>query len=1070
MLNNELSPDRQALLEKWRSGQLQKATTTISIRPPGSPVPLSFPQQRQLFLELLHRGTAVNNLSVLLLLKGEFSITALEQSASRILRRHESLRTRFCFRHGLPTPEVVDDACLTFSVVDLQDVHETQQIVKARQLAEKEVLQPFDLTRAPLIRLKLYVLNEKKSLLLVVAHHTVADGWSFGVFLKELTAFYAEIVSGRPASLPDLSTQYSDFAYWQINHQRKAALQSSIDYWKKQLGEELPVLELPADKYRSTRTAFSGGTHSFHIDKHHTKALEKLGRESDSTLFMTLLTVYAVLLHRYSGQSEIIIGTPVANRSLPELEDMIGVFINTLALRVKHSGNVGFREMLQKVRQLCLEAYAHQDLPFEKLVEELKPERDLSRTPVFQAVFNLQNAPMPKVEMPGIEASFLELDRGVSQFDLTLMVTKLDGECHAMVEYNNELFSAQTIATMFRSFQVLLEDVLADPDKSISTLQLLCSEEQHHLIHGLNQTKADYPRHCCVHQLFKEQVGLTPDATAIVCDGKEISYDELNCQANAVARQLQALGIIPGCRVGVRMEKTAALVAALLGVLKAGGTYLPIHPSLPGERIQFMLKDAAVRILLTDSHFQPADENQVEVLQILESFSLKQDDANVQCAVAPDHLAYIIYTSGSTGQPKGVMISHAALVNFLWAMQDRPGIKKEDVLLSVTAISFDIAALELFLPLVVGAKVVIPGKEAMANPVLLTETISHYNVTLMQATPSVWQLLLNSSWTGSPVLKALCGGEGWTRKLADQLLNYVCELWNMYGPTETTIWSSVAQIRKDDDPITIGTPIGNTGLYVLDEKLQPVPRGVIGELYIGGDGLAQGYLNNDDLTREKFITNPFCSEPGARLYKTSDHARYLHDYTIEVLGRTDDQVKIHGHRVELGEIAAVMVQHPAVQNAVAIVRTENNGEKRIVTYYVAKPEASTDINELRDFISQKLPPYMLPSQLIRLEKLPLSPNGKVDRKALPAPAVDDKLPHYTAPRNREEQILVNIWKDVLEVENVGIDDNFFDLGGTSLQSLEIVAKATLSGIPITVENIFEHQTISGLSTHLKSVS
>jgi amino acid adenylation domain-containing protein len=1067
-MNKNLSPAKRALLEKWLHGQANGDAAGIPRRPADSPAPLSFPQRRQLFLELLNRGSAVNNLSVMLLFKGKLAVGVLEQSANRIIERHESLRTQFHFGNGLPVPEVVAGTFIPLPVLDLQHLNAPEQMTTARWLAEKNVLQPFDLTKAPLIRLQLYTLSNDQYLFLVVVHHAVADGWSLGVFLKELTHFYREMSSGHSNPLPALSIQYADYSHWQTGAQSEMVLQASLDYWTKQLGGELPLLELPADGQRSARQTYPGGTHRFIIPKPITEAFERLNREADSTLFMALLTVYAIILHRYSGQDDIIVGTPVANRNRPGLENLIGVFINTLSLRIKLAGNTSFRELLKQVRKLCTEAYAHQDLPFEKIVEALKPQRDLRRTPIFQTVFNLQNSPLPKPHIPGVETSFLEIDRGVSQFDLTLMISKLEGQCHATVEYNNELFTATTIERMFRSYHLLLEAVIARPDELISSLPILSKEEEEYLVNGLNKTGAEFPREKCLHQLFELQVEQTPDAVAIVYNQQATTYLDLNRHANALAEKLQTLGVGPENRVGIWLEKSTDLVVALLGVLKAGGTYVPIQPLLPEERVQFMLKDADVNVLLTAGNSQPLAVDGIPVVNLHDA-SFADGFANLQSTVTPANLAYIIYTSGSTGQPKGVMVSHSALVNFLWSMRQRPGLKKEDVLLSVTSISFDIAALELFLPLLVGATVVLADKEMIANPVSLGQAIPHHKITVMQATPATWQSLLAVGWSGEPGLKALCGGEALTRKLANQLLDRVDELWNMYGPTETTVWSSVQQVQKDGTPITIGKPIANTQLYVLDAHLQPLPVGVAGELHIGGEGLSRGYQNNVLLTKEKFIHDPFSSQPNSRLYRTGDRARYLADLSIEILGRNDDQVKVNGHRVELGEIATVLMQHPAVQKAIALTQTETNGAKQLIAYVVTEQGTIASAGELQDFVRKKLPSYMIPSPIICLEDLPLTPNGKIDRKALPAPKEIRQLPGYMAPRNKTEQLLASIWQDVLEVKSVGINDNFFDLGGASLQSLEMVAKATMLGLPLTVEAIFENQTIAELSAHLKTL-
>lgn len=1068
MSNQELSAAKLALLEKWRKGQLKNSPIGIPPRPADRPIALSFPQRRQLFLELLDRGTAVNNLSTLLQLKGELNLAALEQSASQILARHEILRTRFAFGLGLPVPEVLAEVAIPLPIVDLRELDLEKREGEALRLAEKEVLQPFNLNQAPLMRLKLYLLGNEEHLLLLTVHHTIADGWSLGVFLRELMLFYRAISSGQTAQLPELPIQYGDFAHWQTEDARQEKMQPSLDYWKKQLGGEIPVLELPNDRPRNARQTFSGGTHRFILSTDLTEALEKLSRAEDVTLFMTLLTAFFILLQRYSGQDEVLIGTPIANRNQAELEQLIGVFINTLVLRAHFSGNPSFRELLGQVRDLSLEAYAHQDLPFERLVEVLKPQRDLSRTPLFQVVFNLQNSPLPKLDIPGLETGFVEINRGVSQFDLTLMMSRSDGQCHATVEYNADLFTPGTIARMFQSFHLILERAIAEPDCPIAQLPLITQMEQQHLVYTLNQTQLDFPREKCVHQLFEAQVERTPEAVALMYKESSLSYHELNRRANGLARQLMDLGLGSGVQVGILMEKSLEILVALLAVLKSGGTYVPIHPSFPTERIQFMISDAQVRVLLTNIDSSALEQVNLQVVNLGEDQFLNPIDwPNPQRDSNPDDLAYIMYTSGSTGQPKGVMVPHAALVNFLWSMRLRPGISTEDVLLSVTSISFDIAALELYLPLIVGAKVVIASQEMISNPGLIGQAIEQYQVSIMQATPATWQLLLETGWKGAPKLKALCGGDVLTRNTANQLLLRVGSLWNMYGPTETTIWSSVAQIQPGNAPITIGQAIGNTQLYVLDQHLQILPTGVIGELHIGGEGLAHGYLGRPDLTHERFIPDCFCSEPGARLYKTGDRARYLPDHAIEIMGRTDDQVKINGNRIELGEISTVLMQQPAVQEAIVMTRTEPSGNKRLLAYFVPRQDTVVEVGALREFVRTKLPTYMVPVAFVQLDNLPLTPNGKIDRKALPLPEDVRRLPGYLAPRDEAEQILANIWQDVLNIEQVGVQDNFFDLGGASIQSLQIVAKANMFGFPLRVEHIFEYQSIAELAEQIK---
>ena len=1064
-----LSQAKRALLDKWL--QMEHPVNVVPVipqRPAISTVKISYPQQGRLFLELLNPGTAVNNLSVFLQIKGKLDIVALDKSANQILARHEILRTRFSFGLGIPTADISNDLKITISIINLKKFDNKDQETEVRRLAEKEVLQPFNLSQAPLIRLKLYELDNDKSLLLVIAHHTVADGWSLGVFLNELIIFYRANTTGRSVQASELSIQYYDYAYWQTEDKQQEVQQSSMSYWKKQLGGELPSLELPTDQVRGTRQTFTGGTYRFIIPKDQTQALEELSQQEDATLFMTLLTAFYLLLHRYSGQDDILIGIPIANRNHPGLENLIGVFINTLVIRISLYGDPSFRELLRQVRKTSLEAYAHQDFPYEKLVEELKPIRDLHRPPLFQVVFNLQNSPMPKLEIQDLETAFLEIDRGVSQFDLTLMISRKEGQCQAIVEYNTDLFKPATITSMFRFFQLFLEYALTQPDSPISKLPLITGEELRHIVFELNHTMVNFPREKCIHQLIEKQAEQTPDHVAIIHDQTEITYSELDRRANALAKHLGELGVEQDVRVGILMKKSLRSVEALLAVLKSGGAYVPIHISSPPERIQFILKDANVKVLLTNMDPGPLDEFTGVVVNLNDKNLLTESNPlHSRNLVNSDSLAYVIYTSGSTGEPKGVMVNHSSLVNFLCSMRNSPGMNQDTVMLALASISFDPSTLELFLPLMVGAKVVVASEEMTTNPLLLAETINRHHVNMLQATPATWQLLLDTGWAGKAGLKALCGGDVLTRKMADQLLERVGSLWNVYGPTETTVWSTYCQIQKGDNPVTIGHPIGNAQIYLLDRYLQIVPVGVIGELHIAGEGLARGYLNNPKLTEEKFIPNIFSSKPGARLYKTGDLGRYLPDYEIEILGRMDDQVKVQGHRMELGEITSVLLQHPSVSDGIVITRTEISGNKRLVAYFVPNNDTFSDPTTLREFLGKKLPDYMIPSFFVSMDSLPLTVNGKIDRKSLPVPGDLSQLSGYVAPRNEEEEVMVKIWQNVLYAEQVGIHDNFFDLGGASIQSIQIVAKANMYGYKISVENVFEYQTIAELAAYIK---
>lgn len=1071
MKNKELSSAKRELLNKWLSGQLVEDKVSIPTRPQDMPMSLSYPQQRQIFLELLEPGTAVNNLSVSYKLTGKLNQDILEESANRIIARHEILRSHFDIGLGLPRPKIVSKLKATIEKVSLKNNGLGEQLSEARKLGEEAALQPFDLSNAPLLRLNLFELSEETYVFQVVIHHTIADGWSLGIFLNELVSNYNGILNNRSTQLPNLPVQYSDFAHWQNHKMADEKYSSEIAFWKNQLKGELPILDLPTDSPRSVRQSFDGSTHRFSIPVKLTQELERITQGENVTLFMSLFSVFVILLHRYSGQEDIIVGTPIANRNLSEVENLIGIFINTIALRTDLSGDPVFRDLIKNIRDVALNAYAHQDLSFEKLVEELKPVRDLSRPPIFQVVFNMQNTPLPIFNLPGLDIEPLEIDRGVAQFDLSLIITKSEKSYLGTVEYNRHHFEAESIERMFRSYLLILEDIVSKPDLPISQLKLVTENEYELIVHKLNQTESHFPREKFVHHLFEEQVNLSPSSTAIISEAESLTYKELNEKANIMAAHLRSLGVEREVRVGVFMSRSLEIMEALLAILKAGGTYIPINSSYPEDRVRYILEDANVKVLITNIDLSTWAKLEVQTVDLnLKNAHISKTISYTDQEIQSSDLAYIIYTSGSTGQPKGVMVPHSALTNFLYSMKVEPGLSSEDKLMAVTSFSFDIAALELFLPLIVGGTVVLASDEMTTNPYLLNEEISRHQISVMQATPATWQLLIDSDWQGLSSMKALSGGDVLTQQLANNILQRVSSLWNMYGPTETTIWSSICKVEPDELRITIGKPINNTQMYILDKNNVPVPRGVIGELHIGGDGLARGYLNNTKLTSEKFIDDHFRLESGARLYKTGDHARYLQDYSIEVLGRIDHQVKVNGHRIELGEISTLIIQNPLVNEAIVIARTEKYGEKRLVAYFVPKGNTVISDNELRKFLKRKLPSYMIPAVFISLKSLPLTPNGKLDRSALPVPTDTLSTLNYEAPRSADERILTNIWQDVLAIEQVGIHDNFFELGGASIQSLQIVAKANMAGFRMTPESIFEFQTITELVENLKNIN
>ncbi len=1051
-------------------------------RPPGSgPGPLSFVQERQLFLELLEPRTAVNHLAVCVRLTGALDLERLRASANRVAARHETLRTSFDLR-GRPAAVIAPALEVDLGLVDLGLValgpadpgmgdpggREADRADEALRLATLEARRPFDLEAAPLWRVRIYRLTAASHLLLVAVHHTVADGWSLGVFLEELLAGYRALTDPAAPALPPPPIQYGDFAAWQRRTMDGPAAARQLDYWRRQLGGELPVLDLATDRPRPARQTFAGAGHRCRLDAGLAGALRALGRRHDATPFMTLLAGFLALLHRWSGQDDLVIGTPTAGRTQPETAGLIGAFINTLALRGDLSGDPSFAELLRRVRATALAAYAHQDLPFEKLVAELRPPRDLSRTPVFQALVTLHNSPLPALEIPGLSLELVPIERGAAAFDLELTATETAGGLDAVFDYNTvfnyntDLFDPATIERLAEAFRRLLAGAVERPETPVSALAVMSEAERRHLVAGLNRTGADYPRERRVGELFDAQAARTPDALAVVCGAAALSYRELDRRASALAAELRRLGVGPGDRVGVRVERSLDLSAALLAVWKTGGAYLPIDPGTPAERVAFLLGDAGARAVLTGGGRAPVAAETVAA-------------AGGKVAAAgggaprpgPDDLAYVVYTSGSTGRPKGVGVTHRALVNLLWSMRALLGPAPGDRLLAVTSVSFDIAALELFLPLVAGAAVVVADEETRVDPRRLRDAVAAHRVRFLQATPAAWRLLFAGGWAGSPGLVALCGGEPLPPDLADRLLEHVESLWNVYGPTETTVWSSAARVRRGR-PITIGEPLANTRLYVLDRRCRPAPIGAAGELYIGGDGVSPGYLGRPGLTALRFVPDPL-AEPGGepgRLFRTGDRARRRADGSLELLGRLDGQVKIHGVRVEPGEVEAALVRHPGVGAAAVVAHRGAGGHRALLAAFVPAGEPAPLPRQLRDFLRDLLPAALVPAAFVALPALPLTPAGKIDRRALAALAPAPPGPAFVAPRTPLEEALAGISAQVLGIDRVGVDDNFFDLGGGSIQILEFIVRAAAGGVELTPEAFFEHQTTAELAASL----
>ena len=981
--------------------------------------------------------------------------------------------TTFPSNNGSPLQVITEQRSLDIRLFDLSSRAEAAKSAEAQRIVDEETRRHFDLATDTMLRDRLVRLSDMDHILLLVAHHIAFDGSSFSVLLREISSLYRGCVLGEASALPDLPIQYADYAVWQRECLLGETLRRQLSCWKDRLGGQLSALELPADRPRPAVRSSAGRTHYFEVSSELRESLATISRLQGATLYMTLLAAFKVLLWRHVRQDVIVVGSPMMNLVRAELEGMIGFLANTVVLRTDLSGNPRFCDLLQREREVILGALAHQDLPFEKLVEELHPERDPSHMPLIQVLFAFQHASDQDLALPGIVAERMEVNTRTAKFDLTLNMSATSDSLRASFEYSTDLFDQETAARFAARFQVLLTGIVANPARQIADLPLLTDAERQQLVVEWNDTAADYPDDLCLHELFEVQAVRTPQTVAVVFGQQRLVYRELNARANQLARHLRGLEIEPNTLAAICVERSLEMVVGILGILKAGMAYVPLDPKHPTQRLAFILQDCGAKLLVTErasaDRFQGTacrivcvDHNGPEIA--------RESGENLASGATSESLAYVIYTSGSTGQPKGVEIPHRAAVNFLHAMRERPGLTAADVVLAVTTLSFDIAALELFLPLVTGARVVLASHADATDGARLAQLLDSENITLLQATPATWRLLVNARWPGRVGLKLLCGGETLPRDLAQDLLPLGAELWNMYGPTETTVWSTAEKIESLAGPISLGRPIANTQLYVLDQNRQLVPLGVHGELAIGGYGLARGYRNEPELTADKFVPNPFDSKPQSRLYRTGDLVRWLPAGKLEFLGRIDQQVKLRGFRIELGEIEAALSQHSSLREAAVILGEAARGEKRLVAYVVPRGKEFPTSMQLRDHLRRTLPDYMLPADFITLERLPLTPSGKIDRRPLPAfDCVRQESENtYVAPHTPIQEMLSLIWAELLGLDRVGIYDNFFEIGGHSLLATQLLTQMQmLTGKDVPLATIFRAQTIAALAEYIE---
>ena len=1066
------SPTVAGIAELVASQSNAQSTAGAPIKPVSRlrPLPLSFAQQRLWFLDRLESGNTAYNVPLAVRLSGSLNLEVLKRTLSEVVRRHEILRTTLAEVDGEPRQIIAPPSPVSVLLLDLCELAKAEREAAVQRHVDEATEQQFDLARGPLLKIELLKLAEDEHVLILTMHHIITDGWSMGVLIDEVGALYQAFAAGRATPLKDLRIQYADYAVWERQRLQGDVLQELLDYWRGQLAGA-PALELPTDRPRPARQSYRGARLAFELTRDLTEKLYDFSQRESVTLFMTLLSAWQTLLARYSGQWDITVGTPIANRTRSEVEGLIGFFVNTLVLRMQMNAMASFREQLQQVREVCLGAYAHQDVPFERVVEELQPERDLSRSPLFQVLFELQNAPLGYLELQGLKLEPLVGNLDTTKFDLTLTAMEAETGLQVWLEYNTDLFEEPTVARMFEHWRGLLEAAVAQPEQSLTTLPMLTEAEQQQLL-AWNDTDVDYPRDGTLTSLFTEQARRTPVAVAVEHEGVQLSYAELNRRANRLANHLRRLGVGPEVRVGLSMDRSPELVVGLLGVMKAGGAYVPLDREYPLGRLRFMIEDAQLRLVLTkeSSAFAKAGVQVIDLTAAAEEIG-KESEAEPESGVTADNLAYVIYTSGSTGTPKGVEVDHRAVLRTV-LNTDYIQVTPEDRVAQAANTAFDASTFEVWATLLNGATSVVLDKETVLGGEKLAVAIRERQISVLYLTAALFHHMAQvAPGAFAPLRAVLFGGETvdprWVRAVLHD--GSPERLLHMYGPTEVTVfstWKMVTELADDASTVSIGRSTTNTESYVLDEWLQLSPVGVNGELYHGGDGLARGYLNRPELTAERFVPNPYARRAGERLYRTGDIVRYHPNGELEFVGRRDAQVKVRGYRIELGEIETVLTRHPQVRQAVMVVREPEPGNKQLVAYVAGE----VVVSELRSYLKEKLPEYMAPQLIVTLESLPLTRVGKIDRQALPSPdtavlASED----YVAPRTATEQTLVEIFRKVLKLEEVGVYDNFFELGGHSLLATQVVSQIRERfALELSLRSFFTSPTVADVAQIIES--
>ncbi|HRP55249.1 amino acid adenylation domain-containing protein [Agriterribacter sp.] len=1039
--------------------------------------PASYAQQRLWILEEMMPGNAFYNLSAPMRLGFQVNSLVLKKSLNEIVRRHETLRTTFTAIDGQPKQVIAASLDLDLFYHDLSGLAGSERETAAQQLINTDARKPFDLAEGPLLRTTLIKCGTEDFIFLLSMHHIISDGWSRFIFFRELTTLYELFSQGKPSTLPELPVQYADFAVWQRDYLKGEVLNMHIDYWKKRL-KGMQALNLPLDKSRPALQSFAGNYQLLELSPDLSESIRKLGLRENITLFMILLAGFVGLLYKYTQQDDVVVGIPVANRNQTEIENLIGFFVNSILIRTDMSGMPSFIDLLRRVKAITLEAYEHEDLPFEMLVEAMQPERDLSRNPLFQVSFQfLQFPKIPGAASAG-ESPFLGVDKGTSIFDLRVSFAEYNGLLGGEIEYSTQLFEKDTIDRMCRHFTELMTKAVENPAKPLEEIEILQSDEKHQLLKLWNNTGKDFGSPALLHHLFEEQAKLTPDRVAVVFKNTQLLYEELNNQSNQLAHYLLAHGVLPGSFVGVCVERSDKLIVSFLAILKAGAAYIPMDPSYPAGRLQMVIDDAGMEAMISQhSMYDNLFSYGGSVIFLDEEWEkiMKEEQNNPN--VDPDELsiAYVIYTSGSTGRPKGVMIPHAAICNHMLWMKEQFPLDLTDMVMQRTAYSFDASVWEFYAPLIAGSRLFIAEDEESRDPDYLVEKIIQYSITVLQVVPSMLRLLLEHPDIDQCVSlkRVYCGGSVLLPKSVQAFYRLLpAQLYNLYGPTEATIDVSCwhCRIEKDHERVSIGKPISNIRFYVLDKEMNPVPIGIPGELWIGGSGLARGYLGNRLLTAAKFQPDPFSGKPGERMYRTGDKVRYRTDGNLEYLERIDQQIKLRGFRIEPGDIESALRSHGEVNDALVLLHQLQNDEQLLIAYIIPEhidltgaTAYSTLLSSVNDHLRQKLPEYMVPALIMPIPSIPLKPNGKIDLSMLPGiPQNHTGLSHsYAPPETNHEMVLTGIWANLFKLERVGIHDHFFRLlGGNSLLATQMTSRVREHfRISIPLQGIFKAPTI-----------